>query len=449
MSVPGCTGRTGHGPSISADGRYVTFTSYAPNLTSGDRNSATGGSDIFVRDLKAGTTVRISKPNAGVSSNGESDWASISADGRYVVFDSIATNPVSGDGNKHGDVFRWTAKTGKLARISTTAAGKSAVNGGSGLASISADGNRIAFVSAATNLVSGDTNDIADAFVKDLSTGTVTRVNRRADKTQTWGPADDPKISADGRRVAFSTYDQLAAADTDWTSDIYVRDLSSGRMTLVSGRLGTDVDAVNVRGDSYGAAISRDGRYVAFTSAAGDLLDELVPGGSQVYVKDLSTGAVRLLSVGRGGQAADETSHAVAITPDGAHVAFASNAQNLVRWDNNHSEDLFVADLAGASYRAWELPSRDAYAADTTITYGPIGEVLAEDVRFTFAANETAVRYQYRVDNGSWKNVAGSALTLDLAGGDHVLDVRSIDAAGNVEDSPASAVFTVIAGSTV
>lgn len=430
-------------PAISANGRYVAFTSYAANLTAGDKNDATGGSDVFVRDLVAGTTARISTPNRGGSANGESDFPTISADGRYVAFDSVATNLVSGDENSHGDVFRWDRATGKLARISTTAAGKGAVNGGSGLASISADGNRVAFVSAATNLVSGDTNEIVDAFVKDLTTGKVVRVNRRADKTQTWGPADDPKISADGTKVAFSTSDQLAAADTDWTSDVYVRDLGSGRTTLVSGRTGTGTGP-SVRGDSYGAAIGTDGRYVAFTSAAGDLLSTLAGGGSQTYLKDLATGSVRLLSVGRNGALADDTGHAVAMSPDGTHLVFASNAQNLVRFDNNHAEDLFALDLAGAGYRAWSVPGRDRYAADTAILSGPIGEVRAGDVRFEFGANEARVRYQYRVDGGAWKTVADTTAAPKLAVGEHLVEVRAIDAAGNVDASPAAAFFTVV-----
>lgn len=430
-------------PAISANGRYVAFTSYAANLTAGDKNDATGGSDVFVRDLVAGTTVRISTPNKGGSSNGESDFPTISADGRYVAFDSIATNLVAGDGNKHGDVFRWDRTTGKLARISTTAAGKGAVNGGSGLASISANGNRVAFVSAATNLVSGDTNEIVDAFVKDLTTGKVVRVNRRADKTQTWGPAGEPKISADGTAVAFSTSDQLAAADTDWTSDVYVRDLGTGRTTLVSGRTGTG-EGPSVRGDSYGAAISADGRYVAFTSAAGDLLAQVVGGGSQTYLKDLATGSVRLLSSARGGAVADDTSHAVAMSPDGAHLVFASNAQNLIRFDNNHAEDLFALDLAGAGYRARSMPAQDRYAADTVIRSGPIGEVPATDVRFEFGANEARVRFQYRVDGGAWKNAPAAKAAPKLAAGEHLVEVRAIDAAGNVDASPAAAYFTVV-----
>jgi len=157
-------------PVMSADGRWVAFTSYANNLTLGDLNVFTGGADVFLHDLVTGHTERVSSAMLGLSANGESDFPTISADGRYVGFDSTASNLVANDTNKHGDVFVWDRETKKIVRASEAADGTEA-DAGSGLASISADGSRIAFISAADNLVDDDSNGDKDAFVKDLHTG--------------------------------------------------------------------------------------------------------------------------------------------------------------------------------------------------------------------------------------------------------------------------------------
>jgi Tol biopolymer transport system component len=433
-------------PSISADGRYVTFASYASNLTSGDKNSATGGSDVFLHDMKTGKTVIVSKSYKGTSSNGESDFPQISGNGRYVVFDSIAVNLVKGDKNTFGDVFVWDRKSGKLRLASTDAHGHAAKDGGSGLASIDYAGDKIAFSSSASNLVKGDKNQITDAFVKNLKTGHVTRISVASNGAESNGESEGAVISGDGSTAAFVTAWQLDKKDLDWNPDVYVRQLSKHKTILVSAALVPNA-ANDQRGESYGAALSFHGRYVAFTSDTGDLLANVLGAGSQAFLRDTKTGALRQLST-VGAAAADDTSHNVVITGDVQHIAFDSQAQSLVRWDNNHAEDIFMLDTGGKHYAAGDVQSADVYAPDTIITAAPDPSAPVTTWHFEYTANEANVTYQCRMDADAEQLEAGwgacaAVLAGSLATGDHTFEVRAIDAAGNVDPSPASAFFSV------
>ncbi|HMJ31064.1 MAG TPA: hypothetical protein VK512_20330, partial [Xanthobacteraceae bacterium] len=191
---------SGSGPSISADGRYVAFRSDASNLVPGDTN---GTGDVFVRDLQTGAITRVSTNASGDQGNSASGDPSISADGRYVAFYSSASNLVPGDTNFLADVFVRDLQTGAITRVSTNASGVQG-NGGehpsvsSWSPSISADGRYVAFDSYASNLVPGDTNGYADVFVRDLQTGAITRVSTNASGDQGNSFSSNPSISADG-----------------------------------------------------------------------------------------------------------------------------------------------------------------------------------------------------------------------------------------------------------
>ena len=152
----------------------MSFYSIASNLVAGDTNGAT---DVFVRDRQAGATTRVSVGTGNVQGNGGSGVADISGDGRWVVFYSIATNLVSGDTNAQSDIFLHDRDTGTTTRVSVSSAGAQAAGGVSFNSVISADGRLVAFESAATQLVAGDTNGVTDVFVRDLQTGTTTRVS--------------------------------------------------------------------------------------------------------------------------------------------------------------------------------------------------------------------------------------------------------------------------------
>jgi Tol biopolymer transport system component len=206
-------------PSISADGRYVAFESSASNLVPGDTN---GRADIFVHDRLTGQTTRVSVASDGTQGNNSSVWPSISADGRYVAFMSYASNLVPGDTNGALDIFVHDRLTGQTTRVSVASDGTQG-NGYSWDSSISADGRYVAFESWASNLVPGDTNGKQDIFVHDRLTGQTTRVSVASDGTEGNNNSGWPSISADGRYVAFhSDASNLVPGDTNGRADVFV-----------------------------------------------------------------------------------------------------------------------------------------------------------------------------------------------------------------------------------
>ncbi|WP_293129507.1 calcium-binding protein [Microcoleus sp. bin38.metabat.b11b12b14.051] len=332
---------TSGSPSISADGRLVAFTSFAPNLVPGDTNNR---SDIFVRDLSTNTTTRISVDSAGNQGNGGVLIGffipSISANGRFVAFESYVPNLVPGDTNNRSDIFVRDLLTNTTTRVSVSAAGNQAINHSSN-PSISADGRFVAFSSEASNLVPGDTNNNDDIFVRDLLTNTTTRVSVDSAGNQGNGDCFKPSISANGRFVAFSSdASNLVLGDTNNTSDIFVRDLSTNTTTRVS------VDSAGNQGNdgSNFSSISADGRFVAFSSEASNLVPGDTNNNEDIFVRDLSTNTTTRVSVDSAGNQGNALSYIPSISGDGNRVAFSSDASNLVPGDTN-SRDIFVVDL--------------------------------------------------------------------------------------------------------
>ena len=213
-------------PTISADGRYVGYSSAATNIVTGDTN---GVADSFVYDTTTGTTVRVSLGAAGAQANGVSSPASFSADDRYAVFQSDASNLVAGDTNGKSDVFVRDLLTGTTTRVSVGNDGSQG-NDSSTAPTISGDGTRVLFTSLATNLVVGDTNGVADAFVRYLGTNETVRVSVGANSVE--APATDPApvvgaatLSSDGKSALFTTTAPLVAADTNGKPDLWARTL--------------------------------------------------------------------------------------------------------------------------------------------------------------------------------------------------------------------------------
>jgi Tol biopolymer transport system component len=318
----------------SADGRIVAFQSDASNLVPGDTN---GAMDVFVRDRQTGTTTRVSVDSAGQEGNSASFMGAISADGRFVAFGSHADNLVAGDRDFESDVFVHDRLTGVTELVSVNGAGQQQ-NGTSAGMDISGDGRFVAFVSFATNLVPGDTNDQSDVFVRDRVAGTTERVSLTSAGEQQNGPAgqsvNSAGISADGRFVAFdSSASNLVPADTNGIVDVFVRD----RATAVTERADLSPDESQVEGGALLEAISDDGSSVAF-DAAGD-----------VFVRDLSPGQTERVSVGLGGAQGNGFSFGAAISVDGRVVAFSSDASNLVAGDTNGVFDAFVRDRVAST----------------------------------------------------------------------------------------------------
>ncbi|MBW4565401.1 MAG: DUF4347 domain-containing protein [Mojavia pulchra JT2-VF2] len=329
-------------PRISANGRYVAFSSYASNLVDGDTN---GKEDVFVKDLVSGSITRISTSAIGTQGNSGSSFASISADGRYVAFYSGASNLVSGDTNSTTDVFVKDLVSNNITRISTDVNGTQG-NTFSYYPSISADGRYVAFYSEASNLVSGDTNNTVDVFVKDLMSGSITRISTDVNGTQGNNFSADPSISADGRYVAFySEASNLVSNDTNNTGDVFVKDLVSGSIIRIS----TDVNGTQGNNLSGAPKISADGRYVAFSSDASNLVSGDTNGTRDVFVKDLVNGSITRISTDASGTQSNGSSYSSSISADGRYVSFYSDASNLVSGDTNGTADVFVKDLVSGS----------------------------------------------------------------------------------------------------
>jgi Tol biopolymer transport system component len=342
-------------PSVSADGRYVAFQSIASNLVLGDTN---GVVDIFVRDHVTGEGSRVSVSSAGVQANGNSGWPSTSADGRYIAFESVASNLVSGDTNGAWDVFVRDRVAGGTARVSVSSTGAQA-NGNSGWPSISADGRYVAFSSEASNLVPGDTNGVTDIFVRDRVAGGTTRVSVSSTGVQANGNSAWPSISADGRYVAFqSEATNLVPGDTNSAPDIFVHD----RVTGGTARVSVATGGVQANGFSRSPSISADGRYVAFESWATNLVPGDTNGAWDVFLHDRGTGATTRVSVSLAGAQADGNSGSPSISANGRYVAFVSAATNLVPGDTNGLTDVFVRDRVTEAMICVSVSSDDAQA---------------------------------------------------------------------------------------
>jgi Tol biopolymer transport system component len=320
-------------PRISGNGRFVGFSSFASNLVSGDTN---GQPDVFVRNLRTGVTQLVSVGLDGANANGDNAAPALSATGRYIAFISGASNLVAGDTNGTADIFVRDMKVGTTTRVSV-ATGAGQANGFSDAPSISGDGRFVAFASAATNLVAGDTNGFIDVFVRDRVAGTTRRISLSAGGAQADGAVVQPAISSDGKYVAFvSEATNLVATDTDANADVIRRSLLTGATVQVSFR--TD----NLPGSfASGPAISANGNLIAFTTSS-DLVPADANGNQDVYLRNVGAATNELISVDLSGGGAGVDSANAAISAQGHHVAFTSSAATLVVGDTNNTQDVFV-----------------------------------------------------------------------------------------------------------
>ena len=368
-------------PAISADGRFVAFESSASNLVPDDTNNmctaASGTSincpDVFLRDTQTGETRRISTDAAGAQGDRESTHPSISADGRFVAFNSGASNIVPGDSNGVTDIFIKDTRTGAVTQASSGTGGERG-NDNSNLPAISADGRFVAFMSDASSLVADDTNGKADVFLKDMQTGLLVRVSTDA----SGGQGDDTSgfgslaISADGRYVAFdSGATNLVPGDGNGKRDFFLKDTRTGAVSLVSA------DAAGVQGteDSYkSVSLSADGRLVSFSSDASNLVPgdtNTTSGKTDIFVKDTQTGTITRVSTSTAGVEANGKSELAAISADGLFVAFVSEAGNLIPDDTNKKADIFLKNLKSGETRRISTSTAETMDEAETKTVGP------------------------------------------------------------------------------
>lgn len=338
--------------SVSADGRFVAFQSDADNLSNADND---GFTNIFLRDTQTNGTTLVSRQSAadgGAGANGVSGSASVSADGRFVVFLSSANNLSTVDNDPAQDVFVRDLQTD-----TTTLATRESGPGGAGAddssfdPTISGDGRYVAFQSAADNLSTVDDNSLLNAFVRDLQIETTSLVSRQSAAdggAPATGAGNDPFISANGRFVAFeSNADNLSSEDVDTVNNIYVRDLQDSVTTFVSRQSASDGGAGASTG-SFDPALSGDGRFVAFETDAQNLSASDADAAIDVFVRDIQTSTTLLASRqtgADGGAGADASSDEPSLSTDGRYVVFDSNADNLSNADNDAFVNVFVRDL--------------------------------------------------------------------------------------------------------
>lgn len=373
-------------PAISRNGRYVVFESSASNLVLNDEN---GKRDIFLRDRTEGKTIRVSVSSSEEAANGDSYDPAVSDSGRYVVFSSNADNLVAGDTNGKMDVFIRDTLNGVTTRVSIKTGGGQG-NEGSGAygAALSADGRYIAFDSESTNLVNGDTNGHWDIFLYDRSTKKTARINLSfmSGEQAESGDSVSPAISADGRYVAFQTSaDDLVPCDDNHRSDILIRDVEAG----TTSRASVGTYACESNGNSFNPSISDDGRYVVFDSEADNLLDwtgkEDNNGKQDVFIHDTELLTTERVSVSSSGAEGNERSggYGAGLSSDGKYVTFTSYATNLVTDDYNKTYDVFVRDRKA---RKTTLESRGHHWEQGNKASGPSS--ISSDGRYVAFASD-------------------------------------------------------------
>ncbi len=338
-------GALGNGTSfdaaISGDGRWVAFATHATNFVGFDLN---GESDVMLKDLLTGALTRVSSsPGSLFAGSGESRKPAVSYDGRYVAFHTTSNQYSPDDTNATLDVYVRDFQNGSFQLVSRGLAG-AAANGSASSASISDDGRFIAFQSTATNLVAGDTNGVSDVFVRDMWGGLGTELVSRVPLGALGnGSSTQPSISANGRYVAFTTMaTNFVFGDTNGSSEVYLVDRALDVLRHVSGAHGGGFSAF---GHSYEPSVSSDGRFVAFTSSAPNVAAVGTLFQSS-YVRDMTRGVTYYVSSASGPAAAgDATSLRPCLNADGSIVAFHSSAANLVPGDTNDSTDVFVRTL--------------------------------------------------------------------------------------------------------
>lgn len=351
---------------VTPDGRFVAFRSTAPDLVSGDNNSST---DVFIRDMTSGTTTLVSMTASSVSGNGDSFSPAISADGRFVAFESLASNLAAGDTNGASDIFVRDIAGGTTILVSVNTSGSGSGNGSSASPSISANGQFVSFSSSSTNLVAGlaDTNGSSDVFVRDLIAKTTRLVSINTSGTGAGNRFSDlPVISSNGNEVVFRSGATDLVSGVTYSTGVYnvfARDLVHGTTELVSvdpsGKAGGN-------GTSDIAALSADGRVVAFQSFATNLVTGITDSNNSqdVFVRDLLTNQTGLASINAGGRSAGNgASTAPFISSDGSLVAFQSAASDLGNMpDNNNATDVFTQGLKGVAAHLLVTASASATA---------------------------------------------------------------------------------------
>ena len=461
------------GQALSADGRFVTFTSFATNLVEDDTN---GQRDVFVWDRTNDRVEIVSRGSSGQQSNGDSFDAVMSADGNWVAFASRATN-LAADGNGGiADVFLYSRRTGVLELVSQSSSGVQSdmdalrpdinANGryitfdtagllapgatsthaqifrrdawrdvtalisqtpggiaGDALsmdAQMSADGQRVVFVSMATNF-SQLTTVGKDSFLKDTLANSLQLLSENELGEAGDGTSYFPSISGDGLVAAFhSNASNLVSGASPNFADVILRDLATGQLTLISrSATGLPVDGFNIH-----PSLSFTGRQVLFASNATNLVPDDAPQSADIVLLNRDTAEFRLLSRTAENQPANGDSAAPSLSYDGRYAAFETTASNLTA-NGTAFSDVLLAEIdaaavpieeSGNAIAAAILPSsRSVRLGDTlTVFASVVGTGLSTSCTVRLRASqlaESGMDFEYRATDPATNAVTGSANT--------------------------------------
>lgn len=372
-------------PAINSDGRYVAYWSLASNLVTGDTN---GTSDVFFYDRAARATTRVSVSSNGTQATGDlgsSTPVAISSDGNFIAYSSGATNLVTGDTNGVRDIFLYERVTKKTSRVSLASNGIQGNNNSSSPV-LSSDGRFIVYASSASNLVASDTNTKWDLFLYDNVNKRTTRVNVSSSGTQANGDVDyydNASISGDGRFVAYaSSATNLVSGDNNGKWDIFLYDVAN----KTTSRVSVSSAGLQGNGDSgfyYDSpSLSANGRFVAYTSSASNLVSGDNNGVSDIFVYDTANKTTRRVSVNSSGQQANGESSLPSISRDGRYIAFTSSATNLVSGDTNGVSDVFVFDTVTQRTTRVSVSSSGAQATGGISGEGSTSAAISGDGRY-------------------------------------------------------------------
>lgn len=410
-------------PSISVDGRFVAFASRATNLYPLDTNRAW---DVFVHDRVTGTTERVSVGRGGVVADSASFRPVLSADGRYVAFESLASNLVMGDRNGAWDVFVYDRETRTTERVSVGPRGQE-VRGHAFAPSISGDGRYVVFESDAAGYVPRDMNVVGDVFMHDRTTGTTARVSVGTHGEEGRGASANGTMSTDGRYVAFeSRAPNLVPGDANGAWDVFVHDLETGH----TERMSVDDRGAEAHGNSHKARLNANGRFVVFESAAADLTPGDANDRVDVFVRDRIQGVVvRMSDNPKSAAQGNGHSQDPVISADGAIVVFESLATNLAPRDLNGTWDAFALTNELALHTGTE-PEADAGPDQTVECTGPDGTPVVLDGSGSTDPDGVADIVSYEWREGVALLGHGVQLTALLDSGMHVISLTVTDSIG-------------------
>ncbi|HWD25527.1 MAG TPA: hypothetical protein VG387_00070 [Rhizomicrobium sp.] len=380
-------GESGHGM-LSAAGTAAAFESFATDLAAGATNPDL--SQVYVKNLVTGAITLVSTDSTGHASDAGSTLGGFAPNGASLAFESTSDNLVAGDTNGAEDVFLHNLASGATTLISTAADGTLG-NGASVFGSFAPSGTLVAFSSTASNLIAGDTNGASDIFLKDTTDGVVSLISTAADGTAQNGTfASGGWFSPTGQFVAFvsDATNLVPGFDTGGIPQLYVKDLSSGAVHLISSSFnsGFPGDAANAAASFAGW--SPDGNEVLFTSSASNLVSGDTNGATDIFIKNIQNDLTTLVSTNASGTIADAGATDAHWSPDGGKITFTSTSDNLVAGDTNGVSDVFVKDLVTGTVT---LASQTPQGAQGDAASGPgVASANGATIVFSSDANNLA-----------------------------------------------------------